>query len=418
MTTLVISEPEVLDTSTFWWRNRPAESSFMTNIDPDLHGLGHATTAAVDLVRIAAAVYLTDRTTPRRRGWMRSLDVTVELADPVAWVGLEEPLAALCSFLSGDDWAFEFAAGPALRKRLVKPRPPIPVVSLLSGGADSFCGALLAHRRHGQPPHVVSHWDSNQVSAAQTRAVASIATLTKSRPTVSKIRLGRRNRQLREGGQFGVHLSSRSRSLLFLALGAAVAGPRQSELWIPENGFLSLNIPLAPERRSSLSTRTTHPQLLETFNDIVAAVGIDVRVSNPFETRTKGEMVAEVAETYGDDGIRAMMRTSSCAKPDLREYVGKQCGVCYACIVRRGAFHAAGINDTTPYVEPTLTGRRRSSWLYGERRLAVEAVRYAVTRGFDLGDVLELGLPSRYSASAALDLARRGLGELALVEIA
>ena len=420
MTILRLSQPGELDTSTFWWRPRGMDSSFWTNLGPHLNGFGPVQSQAIDLVRVAAAVYLTDRTTPRGGGlgdhWCRTLDVTVEVSDPDRWEPLSYALSSLCTFLSGDDWAFTFVGDDGSRPQASGTPEPVPVVSLLSGGMDSFCGALLAHRTFDTAPLVVSHWDSNGVSAAQTAALRGFGRLTGARPMSAKVRLGRRELQLRGGGTFLKELSSRSRSLLFLALGVAVAAPRSAQLWIPENGFLSLNLPLAAERRSSLSTRTTHPQLLQTFNDILRALDLDVQVSNPFESHTKGDMAREVHQIYGEKGIRELANTASCAKPDFK-HPNRQCGVCYACIVRRAAFAAAETVDRTPYLEEELTGEARVQWLNGDRRLAYEAIQYAVAREFDLGDILELGLPDRYKASDALALAKRGLAELALVDI-
>ena len=63
------------------------------------------------------------------------------------------------------------------------------------------------------------------------------------------------------------------------------------ELLIPENGFISLNIPLTPLRLGSLSTRTTHPLFIQQMQDILDALDFRVRLSNPYQFKTKGEML-------------------------------------------------------------------------------------------------------------------------------
>jgi hypothetical protein len=67
----------------------------------------------------------------------------------------------------------------------------------------------------------------------------------------------------------------RSRSLLFFALGTAVAAAlgEAVPLRVPENGLVSLNVPLTGTRLSSLSTRTTHPYFMERLAACVAALG-------------------------------------------------------------------------------------------------------------------------------------------------
>jgi hypothetical protein len=66
-----------------------------------------------------------------------------------------------------------------------------------------------------------------------------------------------------DGTVFRDETSTRTRSFLFLAFGLAIASIEGSSLWIPENGFASLNLPLTADQRGSLSTRTTHPLFLE-----------------------------------------------------------------------------------------------------------------------------------------------------------
>ena len=87
---------------------------------------------------------------------------------------------------------------------------------------------------------------------------------------------------------------------------------------------------------------------------------------NPFQALTKGEMFRRVADTYGDNDAAAMLSSShSCARSGAN-YEGfdpsTHCGVCFGCLVRRGAFAASGLDDRTTYIEatfaPTATARR------------------------------------------------------------
>lgn len=96
------------------------------------------------------------------------------------------------------------------------------------------------------------------------------------------------------------------------------------------------------------------------------------------------------------------------------------CWDCFGCLVRRGAFIAAGLRDNTPYAERELDGdrRRRAQFLTDTRREDYEALRSAERRGVEPADVLALGLPERLDLDRALDLARAGLSEMAAVRIA
>ena len=68
---------------------------------------------------------------------------------------------------------------------------------------------------------------------------------------------------------------------------------KEIELIIPENGLISLNIPLAYTRTGTSSTRTTHPHYMKMLQDLIAELGIQVKIKNPFQFKTKGEMILE-----------------------------------------------------------------------------------------------------------------------------
>ena len=384
----------------------------------------------IDLLRIAVAVYLVDRTTKRARGkgnrWERSLEVAIPLSEPQRWESQAANLAQMVGFLTGDRWEFQFTRRRAAGARVRGDRRPAatPIVCLFSGGADSLCGALLALSETGVAPHLVSHWDWTVVRSAQMRVRAQFAKLTDADPTSEALRIGRRDSQIGSGVTFVKEDTSRSRSLLFLALGLASAHLRDADLWMPENGFLSLNVPLAPERRASLSTRTTHPRFLGDLRRLIQAAGITVTIRNPFEGETKGEVFGRLARLYNPERLgRALSETYSCARSDARLAgfpPAMQCGVCYACLVRRAAFAAANVPDQSTYIELATRGdaAARTRWLTAKRLADYETVRYAVARGFDERDILSLGLPPGYDLGGALGLARRGLAELSALHIA
>jgi hypothetical protein len=234
------------------------------------------------------------------------------------------------------------------------------------------------------------------------------------------VRIGRRSEQIGSGEKFPKEGSSRSRSFLFIALGLAAASLRGGELTMAENGYASLNVPLTGERRGALSTRTTHPAFLDGLQALLTEVGIPAKITNPFESKTKGEVFAEVRRILGTREASALLSAShSCAKPIART-VGQSpamhCGLCFGCLVRRAAFIAADLSDQTDYVDQVLSGRDRADYL--DRQLGTYwAVQHAIANGIDEAAVLELGLPDRISVGDALAVARRGLDELGKVDI-
>ncbi|MGO9899776.1 MAG: hypothetical protein ACLP0J_08805 [Solirubrobacteraceae bacterium] len=413
---------ERLSVNDFLWRPPPEQASFHTDLGPRAEGLGPVPDLNADLIRLAALVYLTDRTVLRgTRGWERELELTIPVSDPSAWEAQAEDLQAELDFLSSDIWTFRFEKRQLPRRRQLAPVEGEGPVCLFSGGADSLGGALVVAHELGRPPVLVSHWDATTISGVQRQLVADLGKLWGAEPAHLAVRIGRQRRQLGSNAEFSQEPSSRTRSLLFIALGLAAAAVRDSELLMPENGYTSLNVPLAGERRGALSTRTTHPAFLDALTTTLENVGLSARLRNPFERMTKGQVFRRVADIHGDQTAGELLsRSHSCAKPGA-QYVGlspaAQCGVCFGCLVRRGAFLAADLTDGTPYVETQLRGDgRRPGWL-DPKRQHYETVRYAVQRGVAPADVLALGLPPRIAPRDALDLARAGLAELAAVQV-
>lgn len=378
-----------LGTDTVLW-TASAASSLDTNLDPRLTALGDVPRRNVELVRLAAAVYAADRTTPRTFGgsnWnQRDFVVRVPVWEPDGWKTIADPLTALLNMLSGDRWLLEFyrSRPPRSDAKPVKLEPVVRVV-LLSGGADSLCGALISRLDlKDRSQALLSHVSWRNLSPVQRALAASAEALApNTRMRHHQLRLGLRSRQPRSRVAFLSEPSSRTRSLLFLSLGLAAAAPWGAELWVPENGFASLNPPLAPERRGALSTRTTHPAFLGGLAELIAPIGVHADLRNPFQDRTKGEMFAGLASRLGRTVAGQLLSSShSCGHTGARAHglpATAQCGVCFGCLLRRSAFVASGIDDGTRYLCEEPISSARDAYLSG--KTAVAALRYFVERG-------------------------------------
>ena len=115
------------------------------------------------------------------------------------------------------------------------------------------------------------------------------------------------------------------------------------EIFVPENGFISLNIPLDPLRLGSLSTKTTHPVYISAIQEIWDSVGIRVRLALPYRDRTKGELMHQCADRAK---LESLVGSSiSCGK--YQRYNLMHCGTCFPCLIRRAAFLEAEMPDTT-----------------------------------------------------------------------
>jgi hypothetical protein len=403
----------------FLWTHR-GRTTFAGTVDPHLSELGLVNPRNVDFVRIALGVLAADRSvlrTARGSNWnAREIELTVQVGDPDIWASHADHLSRIVGFLSGDYWVFRFTAAPSAEATVL----PLDAqhhdrTVLLSGGADSAAGALLSafELGEGRSQALVSHFSATAISPTQQNLVAAIQNLVNGIEQVHhQFHLHRGSLRL-NGTSFRSEPSTRSRSLLFLALGLAVAERAGAALWIPENGFASLNPPLGPDRRGSLSTHTTHPRFLRELAALVQSVDGHGLIQNPFERITKGEMFRRVADAIGVDAASSYLSsTNSCSHTDGR-YSGAssaaQCGVCFGCLVRRAAFAASGVQDKTAYLVNDTSGRFDA---FVEQKSIVDAMRDFVSRGIRARDVMAMSLPPDYPAIDALSLSRRGVEEL------
>ena len=405
---------------TFYW---PAKgpSSFSAPFGPRLAAIGEVPRLNVDLVRLALLVFAADRSAIRKVGktnWSnRCFSLTVPVSDAQSWDAISDELGSLLAFLTGDSWSLNFRNARPPREQVVKKlelQVPSRVV-LMSGGADSALG-VLESRRQLDPTesHVlVSHVGLTGLAPIQRRVAEAASTIIPGpAQSVEQIRLVRRQKQV-DGSKFKSETSTRSRSFLFLALGLAHASVHRVPLWIPENGFASLNPPLAPNRRGSLSTRTTHPAFLDRLSQVLEDLGAHGTATNPFAHMTKGEMFRAAADQFSEAEISSFISaTHSCGLTGQRSMgisTTTQCGVCFGCVVRRAAFVSAGLYDTAVYADAGHS-HGLSKWL--DHNSILPDMRRFVQRGVTRRDLLAMSLPNNYSLSDARSLCERSVEEL------
>jgi hypothetical protein len=83
--------------------------------------------------------------------------------------------------------------------------------------------------------------------------------------------------------------------------------------------------------------------------------------------------------------------------------------------VRRAAFRAANMIDTTTYLHKAIPTARQTNLLRATAKSEIRTVRYAGQRGIGFADILSIGLPDDVVIDDAVNVARRGLAELAAV---
>jgi 7-cyano-7-deazaguanine synthase in queuosine biosynthesis len=402
--------------TTFYWERAGKSSSFISSFGPQLGHLGRVAALNADLVRIAVAVRATDASVGRGIRWrVRDLRVSVPVSDPAAWTARGQLMNELLGLLTGDMWRVTYRSESFPEESLKMNFPGTSRVVLLSGGADSGAGALLSalSMNDTQKQTLVSHYSTGHISPIQ-HALAQHIEAAAPATTLEHLQLNHVRLKRSPGGDlYGKESSSRSRSLLFIALGLAAASVEKVPLLIPENGFASINPPLGYDRRGSLSTKTTHPLFFNKLKALLVEVGAHADFSNPYALNTKGEMFVMVRGVLGKKAASEYLSaTNSCGHSGARSYgiyPTVQCGVCFGCVLRKASFKAAGLVDGSKYVDPSQDPRI-PAWLESKSVLgALEAFIQTPPTQLTLAT---LRLPAEYGLDQAHDLCRRAVAEL------
>lgn len=343
------------------------KSNVKTNVESLWRRFGQKSLKPIheDLLIIAMSVFCADKRVPRiyfEDSWTRLIKINIPVLEFDKWQKVKETLEDMLKFLSGDNWVIDFRkttnrfrGGKQSNYKLIDTNKVIDGASLFSGGLDSFCGALkllsekknvcfVGFREYGQ----ISQRQSELFNALgnyynEIHKEILLFNVTPLKPLGIPIDIER----------YGSENTSRCRSLLFLAGALAVSSliDDKSPVFIPENGFIGVNVPLTDSRHSSCSTRTTHPYFLKLLSAILKEIDIKNEVINFYSSRTKGEIVSE----FKDHPVfqEFAKKTISCSHPCQSRYdkiaPPLNCGYCYPCIIRRAALNKIHYDEAKFY---------------------------------------------------------------------
>jgi len=223
-------------------------------------------------------------------------------------------------------------------------------ICMLSGGLDSFIGAIDILNEEKDVWFVGHYGGGKGVILYQNNLIQKL---------ISRYKLSSEQffnfyaSPVKQNKREKMEDTTRTRSFLFFAH-AIILGSSMDEditLYIPENGFISLNIPLTSTRLGSSSTRTTHPYYMGLLQKLINNIGIKVKLNNPYQFKTKGQMIVECKDPAF---IKLnISETMSCSHPDLGRYAGdakpSHCGNCLPCIIRRASIEYAYGEDSSSY---------------------------------------------------------------------
>ena len=403
--------PRVLNDETryFVLYSRPVGDSRIGNIAPELlreikRQELSPSVQIMDFVTFAFSVVAADHAVLRNQsadGWTRSIELHVHLQAPEIWKEEKQKIEFTLRFLTGDFWDLHFHESSSIVFPSIREGHALSQgdsVCLLSGGMDSLVGAIDLVSQSRMPIFV------SQISRGSSESQYAFACA-----------MGAQNRFSQWSGIINcpgdTEPSTRARSILFFAFALLVLShvdikqERKIEIFVPENGFISLNIPLSPLREGSLSTKTTHPVYLSGIQELWNALGIEAELKQPYRFFTKGEMLKNCLD---QELLKKLINASvSCGK--YGRHALTHCGTCVPCLVRRAAYLHAEIEDGT-----------QKGYCVNDLKTAssqdVQAVAYSYLRARNDGsESLTYGkLPktSTEERTQYLDVFTRGLNEL------
>jgi 7-cyano-7-deazaguanine synthase in queuosine biosynthesis len=300
----------------------------------------------VSLLNLSLAVYAADKLFPRsdsEDAWTRDILISVPVTR--SFKSTIPLLSGCVSFLSGDNWEIEMREEECSfePKCYYKDNYDPTAVCLLSGGVDSLIGAINL-LESGQRLILVGHHDFSVLANVQKKVFECLLR----RYGLKNVRL----EQIETKVLNAKETTTRARSLLFIALGLAVASSfgEKIPLYVSENGYIGINSPLTGGRIGSYSTRTTHPFYFQQLNTILKMTGIKHVLVNPIRHKSKGEVLKECRNF---DLLKSIYDlTISCAHPTAGRWAGAaagNCGYCFPCLIRRASSHTVGLDDSQKY---------------------------------------------------------------------
>ncbi len=376
-----------------------------------------------DLLLLAMSVYSADLRIPRKTGsdrWKRDLHLYLPVSDLEKWKGARETVERTLEFLTGDEWTIDFRESggwpklkkPKTKRGKKKKMGSIDQFCLFSGGLDSLVGAidLLSS---GNRVALIGHHGAGITNKVQEGLLESLIKKFEDQAVPFMFHVQPKKLKAKDGEP-----TMRSRSFLFFSLGVAVAeGAKGGEvLTIAENGLISLNVPLAPSRSGSCSTRTTHPHYIALYRKLLKKVGLSTKLSLPYRFMTKGEMVGNCK----DKGLikATAPRSMSCSHSESGRFQGfrpgQHCGYCVPCIIRRAAMLRAGIADSTPNIDvlsQDLDHREDRGRDLRAFRMALER-EHGITKVRSLFRVLATGPLAPEEAAKFAEMYQRGVSEV------
>ena len=354
--------PKELETDAIHFHLYGPEDKYKLNFDIELMKgmmLGNISKRFKDLLEIAVYVVTADQVSGRGRAsgykfdnlWYRDFHFVIPVRDFDFWSSepVKQCLRQTLWFLSDDEYEFEFVPMKAvptsqsffdIHQDEQGHDTPQQVV-MFSGGLDSLAGAIAETLGERKRIICVNHRSNTKQDKRHKNLEQLLKEKTKEYAP-DHIRVSSHKQEW-----MGSEYTQRTRSFLFVTLGATIAHMRKlSSVRFYENGVVSLNLPVCAQVVGGRATRTTHPRSLASFERLLSLVTeAPFRVDNPFGWKTKVEVIQSIIDAGCQDLIQ---HSVSCAHVWTTSNEHPHCGTCSQCIDRRFAIVAAKAEEYDP----------------------------------------------------------------------
>lgn len=308
---------------------------------------GENTSLEQDLLQIASSVFAADRAT--KRGEREDVCRSITLEIPVVNFERIAPhiyeIQSTLRKLSNDSWEIILHQRLGQVEKMKVPKSNGGTTLLFSGGLDSLAAAV----QEGENEitlEMVSHVTHNSITSQSQNKLYRL--LCAKGYNVSHKRFYVSSKSYKTSSFIHDEESSqRTRSFLFLMLGALVARRTGNHkiLMLAENGQLAIHLPLTQGRIGAFSTHTAHPDVINSMEHLLRSLmQLNLVICNPFEHMTKKEVIKNVYKKLP----KAIPMSTSCFMNWRLPKGFTHCGTCIPCYIRRIAIESLG-EDKTKY---------------------------------------------------------------------
>ncbi|MCL5265977.1 MAG: 7-cyano-7-deazaguanine synthase [Chloroflexi bacterium] len=338
------------------YRNSTEFEQNVTILLPDfVRDVFHLPNRVLDLLEIAAYVFLADRLMSRGRKddleyhkWARSLHFVIRVRDHEFWEAssVHHKLVEALRFMTGDRaYEFSFLPGHTTPRTglfdsegfVIEPKVNTSV-TLFSGGLDSLAGIIERLEGSSDQVCLISH-RSGQPGTRKTQDRLFAALRNRYPNRLVHYRFHCSLKDIRANDE-----TQRTRAFLYASIAYAICCVlSQDRFFVYENGVAAINFLRRQDLQNARASRTAHPRTLALLEEFFSEIhGSRIKIATPFLWKTKADVFGVLSGFGREDLITS---TVSCSKTFQNLGQATHCGGCFQCIDRKLAAYAAGLDD-------------------------------------------------------------------------